>query len=84
MPFTSSGAISSDKTIWTDALKVINSTLVITFTCNEVSRKINEPHREITGFLPMRKQRRRSASQFCFGYTYSTISFLLKSQMSSF
>ena len=24
---------------------------------------LNEPHREKTGFLPMRKQRRRSASQ---------------------
>ena len=24
---------------------------------------VNEPHREKTGFLPMRKQRRRSASQ---------------------
>ena len=25
--------------------------------------KVNEPHREKTGFLPMRKQRRRSASR---------------------
>ena len=26
-------------------------------------QNINEPHREKTGFLPMRKQRRRSASR---------------------
>ena len=38
---------------------------IITILCDlENSVKvINEPHREKTGFLPMRKQRRRSASQ---------------------
>ena len=29
----------------------------------EAQKKIYEPHREKTGFLPMRKQRRRSASR---------------------
>ena len=53
----------------------------------------NELRREKTVFLPMRKQRRRSASQYsnceadqrlCFRYTDSTISLLLKSELSSF
>ena len=30
----------------------------------ELMLLLNEPHREKTGFLPMRKQRRRSASQY--------------------
>ena len=45
----------------------------------------NEPRHEKTGFLPMRKQRRRSASQrLCFRYTDSTLSLLIKSEISSF
>ena len=28
-----------------------------------IDKKISEPHRDKTGFLPMRKQRRRSASR---------------------
>ena len=44
-----------------------------------------EPHREKTGFLPMRKQRRRSADQrLCFRYTDSTFPLLLISEISSF
>ena len=51
---------------------------------------LNEPHREKTGLLPMRKQRRRSASargnreadqRLCFRYTDSTIPLLLKSEI---
>ena len=44
----------------------------------------NKPHHEKTGFLPMRKQKRRSASQYqlisvrlCFRLMVSTISFCL-------
>ena len=45
----------------------------------------NEPRHKKTGFLPMRKQRRRSASQrLCFRYTDSTLSLLIKSEISSF
>ena len=52
-----------------------------------------ELHREKTRFLPMRKQRRRSDQlcsyctadqRLCFRYTDSTISLLLKSEVSSF
>ena len=53
----------------------------------------NEPRHKKTGFLPMRKQRRRSAShrsnceadqRLCFRYTDSTLSLLIKSEISSF
>ena len=50
-----------------------------------------EPRCEKTGFLHMRKQRRRSASRYreidqrlCFHYTDSTIPLLSKSEISSF
>ena len=46
-----------------------------------------EPRHEKTGFLPMLKQSRRSASQLlclCFRYKDSTISTLLISEISSF
>ena len=49
---------------------------------------IIEPRREKTGFLHMRKQRRRSASRYreadqrlCFRYTDSTIPVLPKSEI---
>ena len=42
---------------------------------------IYEPHHEKTGFLLMRKGRRRAA---CFRYTDSTIPILPKSEISSF
>ena len=49
-----------------------------------------EPRREKTGFMHMRKQRRRSASRYreadqrlCFRYTDSTIPLLPKSEISS-
>ena len=46
---------------------------------------INEPHHEKTRFLPMRKQRRRSADQhLCFCYMDSTIPLLLKSKITGF
>ena len=43
----------------------LNSLAFVTIFNNLLSQagKLNEPHREKTGFLPMRKQRRRSASQ---------------------
>ena len=45
----------------------------------------NEPRHEKTGFLPLRKQRRRSADQrLCFRYNDSTLSLLIKSEISSF
>ena len=48
----------------------------------------HEPRHEKTGFLHMRKQRRRSASReadqrLCFRYTDSTIPLLPKSEISS-
>ena len=54
-------------------------------------REINEPHREKTGFLPRRKQRRRSASRgnreadqrLCFRYSDSIIPLLLIAKISS-
>ena len=53
-----------------------------------LSENIIEPHREKTGFLPIRKQRRRpyreADKRFCFRYTDSTISLLLKSEVSMF
>ena len=47
------------------------------------------PNREKTGFLPLQKQRRRSANckadqHHHFHYMYSTISLFLKSKISSF
>ena len=43
-----------------------------------------EPRHEETGFLHMRKQRRRSANQrLCFRYIDSTIPLLSKSEISS-
>ena len=45
-----------------------------------------EPRHETTGFLHMRKQRRRSASRYqrlCFRYTDSTLPLLPKSEISS-
>ena len=54
------------------------------------SRVLNKPCRENTGFLHMRKQRRRSASRYreadqrlCFRYKDSTISLLPKYKISS-
>ena len=51
----------------------------------------NEPRHKKTAFLPMRKQRRRSAlsngeadQRLCFRYTDSTLSLLIKSEISSF
>ena len=51
----------------------------------------NEPRHKKTGFLPMRKQRRRSLrsnceadQRLCFRYTDSTLSLLIKSEISSF
>ena len=50
--------------------------------------RLYELHREKTGILPMRKQRRRSAREadqrLCFRYTDSTLPLLLKSEISSF
>ena len=43
-----------------------------------------EPHRKKTGCLPMRKQKRRSASQSAFVFAIRTVSLLLKSEISSF
>ena len=68
------------------------------FKYNNPSKQVrlmsNELHHEKTGFLPLRKQRRGSADQLCsnctadqrlcFRYTDSTISLLLKSEISSF
>ena len=42
-----------------------------------------EPRREKTGFLHMRKRRRRSNQYLCFRYTDSTIPLLPKSEISS-
>ena len=39
------------------------ATLIIMFEVDPESVTTFEPHREKTGFLPRRKQRRRSASQ---------------------
>ena len=47
----------------------------------------NEPRHKKTGFLPMRKQRRRHCEadqRLCFRYTDSTLSLLIKSEISSF
>ena len=46
-------------------VSVINSheDLKIKLKLNQFKSKSIEPHREKTGLLPMRKQRRRSASQ---------------------
>ena len=59
--------------------------------CEIIYLRTNEPHHEKAGFLPMQKQRRRSASQLlhsyqllCFHYTDSTISLLPKSEISNF
>ena len=59
--------------------------------CCQKSRVIIEPHREKTRFLPMQKQRRKSAvsnctadQRLCFRYTDSTIPLPLKTEISSF
>ena len=47
----------------------------------------NEPRHKKTGFLPMRKQRKTNCEadqRLCFRYTDSTLSLLIKSEISSF
>ena len=54
----------------------IKSLLEIKMPNERPHGKTNNPH--------TRKQRRRSASQFCFRYLDSTVPLLLKSEISSF
>ena len=58
---------------------------ILSFRRYKQRRPLFVPRREKTGFLHMRKHRRRSADQrLCFRYTDSTIPLLPKSEISSF